>query len=298
MKRRALLLGAVTAAMFAGSAFAAADTHGILGFRWGKNAFDFETLPSQPAPPQNLSRHKDGSADHAHMVGDYHNPILRPYAAAILKKKGDVVIAGGYNQNTQDQCRAMGPPFTLAMGTAVQMMPSVNGDIVIVYDQNANIRHVRMNAAHPAKPVRTAKGDSIGHWEGDVLVVDTVGLKNDAFTAVDRLGTPMSEEMHVIERYHLIDGALAKSQTDAYEKSEGVIGGGTRNAGYDPDTSLKGLQLDLTLEDPKIFTAPLTVRVTYRRLANEWSESVCAENPMEHYKDEWVGRPKATRIDF
>ena len=104
--------------------------------------------------------------------------------------------------------------------------------------------------------------------------------------------------MHVVERYRLIDGASAKAQIDRYETSEGTVGGGNRIAGYHPDASLKGLQLEVTLEDPKVFTAPLTARVTYRRLISNWQESVCADNPIEHYKDEWIGLPRADRLDF
>jgi hypothetical protein len=58
------------------------------------------------------------------------------------------------------------------------------------------------------------------------------------------------------------------------------------------------LQLEVTMEDPKVFTAPLTARVTYRRLITQWQEDVCADNPMEHYKDEWIGLPKAEHPDF
>jgi hypothetical protein len=52
------------------------------------------------------------------------------------------------------------------------------------------------------------------HWDGGVLVIDTVGVKTDAFTSVDRFGTPQSEVMHVVERYRLIDSALATAQID------------------------------------------------------------------------------------
>jgi hypothetical protein len=104
--------------------------------------------------------------------------------------------------------------------------------------------------------------------------------------------------MHVVERYRLIDGATAKAQIDKYETSEGTVGGGGRIAGYNPDTSLKGLQLELTMEDAKVFTTPLTARVTYRPLVSEWQESVCADNPTEHYPGEWIGLPRAERPDF
>jgi hypothetical protein len=139
-------------------------------------------------------------------------------------------------------------------------------------------------------------GDSIGHWEGDTLVIDTVGVKGDAFTMIDRFGVPLTEAMHIVERYRQIDGARAKADLAKYEESEGVVGG--RVNGYNPDTKLTGLRLEVTMEDPKIFTAPLTGVVTYRRLTFGWREDVCADNPVEHYKGEWVGLPTANYPDF
>jgi hypothetical protein len=141
-------------------------------------------------------------------------------------------------------------------------------------------------------------GDSIGRWDGDTLVIDTVGVKTDEFLSVDRFGTPVSEAMHIVERHRLIDGATAKAQIDVYEKREGTVGGGGRDAGYHPDTNLRGLQAEVTMTDPKVFTQPLTARVTYRRLASGRTEAVCADNPVEHYKDEWIGLPRSNRPDF
>jgi hypothetical protein len=50
----------------------------------------------------------------------------------------------------------------------------------------------------------------------------------------------------------LIEGALAKAAVDTYEKREGTVGGGGRVMGYNFDTSLEGLKLDVTIEDPKV----------------------------------------------
>ena len=298
MKRQALFFSIVAAAMLTLPAFAADGASGMTGVRWGKNAFNFEPMPSGPQPLRNLRRRPDGTGNAGQLVGDYYNPILTPQAAAVVKQKGELAIAGQGFPNAQDQCRPIAPPFTFAMQLAFEILPVTDGNITILYDQNMNVRHIRMNGTHPANLAPSPMGDSVGHWEGDVLVIDTVGIKSDAFTSVDRFGTPQSQAMHVVERYRLIDGALAKAQIDKYETSEGTVGGGARVAGYHPDTSLKGLQLEVTMEDPKVFTAPLTVRVTYRRLISEWQESVCADNPVEHYKDEWIGLPKADHSDF
>jgi hypothetical protein len=298
MNRQALFFGIATAAIVAVPTFAADGSPDMFGHRYGKNAFNFEGMPSGPQPLRNLSRLPNGKANAGRLVGDYNNPVLTAEAAAVVKQKGELAAAGRGFPNSQDQCRPIAPPFTFAMQLGLLMLPAKNGDIEILYDQNANTRHIRMNASHPAKIVPSTMGDSVGHWEGDTLVVDTVGVKVDRFTSVDRFGTPQSEQMHTVERYRLIDGATAKAQIDKYETSEGTVGGGGRIAYYDPNPALKGLELQVTMEDPKTFKQPLTARVTYRRVTSDWSESVCADNPQEHYKDEWIGLPRSARADF
>ncbi len=298
MKRQALLLSAFSAAILTLPAFADDGASGILGFRWGKNVFNFEGMPSGPQPLRNLSRQPNGKANNGRLVGDYHNPILTPEAAATVKQKGELAIAGKGFPNAQDRCRVTGPPFANAMQLTFALLPAAGGNITILYDGNMNSRRIRMNGTHPAKPPPSPTGDSVGHWEGDTLVIDTIGVKTEDITSVDRFGTPQSEAMHIIERYRLIDGAVAKAQMDKFETSEGTVGGGDRVAGYDPDTSLRGLQLEITMEDPKVFVTPLTARVTYRRVISQWQETVCAENPVEHYPGEWAGLPRADRPDF
>ena len=293
MKRRALFFGIVTAANLALPAFAAND--GITGIQWGRNSKDFDAMPSGPQPLKNLNRDDRGVADDHELVGDYRNPILTPYAAAIVKEKGELAIKGGY-PTPKEQCRPLAPPFSAAIQFDFQILQKKNGDLAIVYHADNQVRHIRMNGAHPAKLAPTPMGDSIGHWEGDMLVVDTVGVKGDAFTMVDRFGVPLTEAMHIVERYRQIDGARAKADLAKYEESEGVVGG--RVNGYNPDTKLTGLRLEVTMEDPKVFTAPLTGVVTYRRLTFGWREDVCADNPVEHYKDEWIGLPTSNHPDF
>jgi hypothetical protein len=134
MKRQALFVSVFAAATLALPAFAAAGAEGVIGFRWGKNAFNFEPMPSGPQPFRNLSRRPDGTANAGQLVGDYHNPILTPEAAAVVKQKGELAIAGKGFPNAQDQCRPMAPPFTLAMQLGFVMLQK-DGDITIVYDQ-------------------------------------------------------------------------------------------------------------------------------------------------------------------
>jgi hypothetical protein len=158
---------------------------------------------------------------------------------------------------------------------------------------------VRLNSQHPVKVVPSSMGDSVGHYEGDTLVIDTIGIETGPYTMVDRWGTPHSDALHVIERYRLIDGAMAKEAQDKYEKYDGRVGGAAGAMAIDPDTNLKGLQLEVTVEDPNVFTTPWTAHVTYRRLKTDWQEQICAEgNVSEFYAGMNVGLPKAGKPDF
>jgi hypothetical protein len=292
MKRQALFVTVVAAAFLALPAFA--DENGITGIQWGRNSKDFDAMPAGPKPLKNTNRDEHGVADDHHLVGDYKNPILTPYAAAVVKRKGEMAMAGGF-PNSRDQCRPVAPPFTFAMQFDFYILQKKDGDLTIVYHDNNEFRSIRMNAAHPTKVAPSPLGDSVGHWEGDTLVVDTVGVRTDEFTSIDRFGTPQSDEMHIVERYRLIDIAQARADVARYEKSEGTIGG--RVDGYDPRAA-KGLRLEVTMEDPKVFKAPLTGVVNYLPLRSGWREYICADNPVEHYKDEWIGLPVADKPDF
>src|SRR5262249_7586999 len=155
--------GAFMTAMLTLPASAADD--GIMGIRWGKNAFNFEGMPSGPQPLRNLSRLPNGKANNGRLVGDYHDPILTPEAAAIVKQKGELAIAGKGFPNSQDQCRPIAPPFTFAMQLGLAMLPAAGGNIAIIYDQNMNVRHIRINDQHPANLTPSTMGDSVGHWD-------------------------------------------------------------------------------------------------------------------------------------
>jgi hypothetical protein len=168
--------------------------------------------------------------------------------------------------------------------------------ITFLYNQDDQVRRIRMNAKHPAKPTPSAMGDSIGHFEGDTLVVDTVGIKVAPYTVADRFGTPQSEAMHVVERYRLIDAKEAKTAAELHEKIDGRLGAGRTS---DPKPGDKGLQLQLRIEDHAYFTTPWFAQVTYQRSPQEWQEQVCAENFHEYYGEQQdTAIPQAEKPDF
>ena len=279
------------------SAAGAAATIPDFSGRYGRNAFNFEPLPNGPQPVVNLSRMPNGASNIGQLVGDFRNPILKPETAEIIRQKGQISLSGHAYPDASNQCRPYNPPFTLAMQLGMEMLQKKDG-ITILYDQDDQVRRIRLNSSHPQKLVPSPMGDSIGHYEGDTLVVDTVGIKPGPYAMVDRYGSPVTAALHVVERYRLIDGTAAREAQERYEKFDGRLNAAPRP--LDPDISKKGLQIFVTVEDPNVFTTAWSGTVTYRPMAPSmtWLEQVCAENPNEYYKDRWIGLPKADRPDF
>ena len=109
MKRQVKFLTIFAAGILAVPAFAADGVSGITGVRWGKNTFYFEPTPSGPQPLRNLIRRPNGTGNVNQLVGDYRNPILKSEAAAVVKQKGELAIAGKGFVNAQEQCRPIQP---------------------------------------------------------------------------------------------------------------------------------------------------------------------------------------------
>jgi hypothetical protein len=263
---------------------------------WGRNAFDFEPAPSGPRPITNLMRLPDGTQNNNALVGDYRNPILKREAAEALRERGAMSLTGKPFPDPSNQCAPWPPVFAFAMQLGVQIMRRQD-DITLLYNQDDQVRHVRLNGTHPRRIDPSWKGDSVAHYEGDTLVIDTVGVKPGPLGMVDRFGTPGSDALHVIERYRLIDGRVARESAERHQKENGAAGLGGAVA-VDRDDSGPGLQLQFTVEDPKMFTTPWSAVVTYRRQTGPWQEQICAENPNEYYAGRKTAIPTAARADF
>lgn len=263
---------------------------------WGRNSFDYEAMAQGPGPVTNIQRLANGLGDPNQLVGDHQNPILKPEAQEIVRQRGEISRKGEDYPDPSNHCGPYSPPFTFAMQLGLQMLQAKD-EITILYNQDDQIRRIRMNGTHPANVIPSAMGDSIGHYEGDTLVVDTIGIKLLPTTMADRYGTPQSEGMHIVERYRLIDGEQAKAAQERHEKKEGRVGGAPGAMPADPNSS-KGLQLQFTLEDPKVFTSPLSAQVHYRQTRVPWQEQVCAENFFEYYSGKNTAVPSSKTSDF
>jgi hypothetical protein len=216
----------------------------------------------------------------AQLVGDYTNPILKPQAAEVVKKHGEMELSGAGSPTPTIQCWPEPVPY-IFNGVAMQMLQQPD-KIIFLYPNDHQVRYVRMNQPHPAQVTPSWYGDSVGHYEGDTLVIDTVEVKIGPFAMVDFYGTPYTQALHVVERYRLLDYEAAKEglERDAKENRRPPRGA---DAGSAPDYGYRGkhLQLRFTVEDEGVFTMPWSATITYRRGIEAWREVVCAENTRE-----------------
>jgi len=125
-------------------------------------------------------------------------------------------------------------------------------DIVILYEANGNTRQI-LTDGRPLPnndPTPWWYGYSIGHWDGDILVVETMGFRDDVWLDVE--GSPLTSTGKITERWHRPKFGL--------------------------------MQIDITIEDPKAYTKPFTVRVNHQLMPDtEVMEFVCQEKDAAHY---------------
>ena len=215
-----------------------------------------------------------------------------PFGAVIVKD-GKVMARGRNMGRTLDDptahCFVPGVPRAIYTPSPLQILQTP--EYVVLLFERMSWRIIPLNrTTHIPDNIRLWQGDSIGHFEGDALVVDTVGIKVGPFAAVDWYGTPHTEALHVVERYRLIDYEAAK---------EGWARDAKENWRAQPAPNYRGkyLQLQFTVDDAGAFTTPWTATMTYGRSRGDWAEAVCAENIM-WYSGQEAAVPRANKPDF
>src|SRR6516165_1265466 len=240
------------------------------GFPW------FEPPASGPGPITNLTRwagqgradvggslalppSKVGISDYDQLVGDYNSPILQPWAAAVVKRHGEMSLAGITYPNPSNQCQPSPMPFIYKLQT-MQMIQQPDRVTLLYGGYNNEVRRVRLNEPHrsPLKP--SWYGDSVGHYEGDTLVIDTVGIKTDRkYAMLDLFGTPYTDKLHIVERYRLRSYDEVKDAIERNKNENWWFQGDAWTRHRDE----KFLQAHVTVEDEGVFTTPSTATLTY-----------------------------------
>lgn len=233
---------------------------------WNHNVrgIDFENAPDGgPGPVQNTL---EINGRNPVWVGDHNNPILQDWTAAIVREKGEAALAGRGPPTAQMLCMPSGVPNDHSLMGPIHFVQSED-IVLIVHQRDHQIRRVYMNQKHSEHILPSWYGESVGHYEGDTLVVDTIGLNEK--TVTDRNGTPHTENIHVVERYRVIDDGA-------------------------------GMEVQFHVSDTGAFTMPWSAQVRYRNIPAQdvLLEVICAENNFDVVTKEMFPIPEDHTPDF
>ncbi len=237
---------------------------------WMAMGTDFKQGPGGPPMVTNDPAHPHifgQDVQETFKFADLNNPNLTEFAKESLKKTNDRVLQGKTVFAREARCWPTGVPTYLLnlSGNPVYFIQTPK-EVVMIWQMDHQVRHVYLNVPHAQNPQPSWYGESVGHYEGDTLVVDTI--RQNTMTFVDNYRTPHSERLHVVERFHLINDG-------------------------------KNLQADVTLEDSATFKEPLQVFQTWRRVEQgPMIESSCAEAGGGYFSFEVEPVPTAEMRDF
>ena len=165
---------------------------------------------------------------------------IRPEAAALFGKR-----AHGAVRDPGVDCLPLGIPISSLVSEVHKIVQTPGLIVDLLEVDNAHRQIYADGRKLPADPQPSWLGYSVGRWEKDTLVVDTVGFNDKAW--LDILGHPRSEALHLTERYH------------------------RRDFGH--------LDLEMTFDDPKMYTKPFSIQVTHVLVPDsDILEYFCAEN--------------------
>jgi len=202
-------------------------------------------------------------------IADVSNPILKPWAAQQMKQRNEEILKGKRGFVAQSRCWPGGVPGQMLFPAEPIFFIQTPKEVWIIWQRDQHVRRIYLDRPHSKNPKPTWFGESVGHYEGDTLVVDTIGFIEHPRSYVDNYRTPHTKDLHVVERWRLADG-------------------GNR------------LEMDVTVDDPGTFNAPWSGRLRWQKVnRGPMIESICAENNNANYfhLDEWP-IPEAKKADF
>jgi hypothetical protein len=276
-RRRLLAIGALTALIWTASdpRLAAEQGASIPDFSSNEAAWvfglgDYIAIPGEPSPTRNDPAHpyvsnnefRAHGAQPTFRVADLSNPNIKPWAKEIMKRENDKALSGGMPYSARASCMPSGvPAFMMAAVEPIHFMQTPK-QVTMIFSGDAQVRRVYLDVPHSANLKPSWYGESVGHYEGDTLVVDTIGLNDKTF--IDNYRTPHTAKLHVVERYKLIEDG-------------------------------KALQVTFRVEDPDTFYQPWLAIGKLRRVQMPMHEEACAENNQNLF-DYHI--PVANKSDF
>ena len=193
---------------------------------------------------------------------------LMPWAVEALKKQNALVLANRNGETRQARCWETGVPDFHEDPHSLYFIQTPKE---VVMFNAGRVRHVFMNVPHSADPEPSWYGESIGHYDGDTLVVDTIGLNDKTF--VDGFRTPHTTKLHVVERFRVANGG-------------------------------KALEVSFTADDPGTFHQPWGARRPRYRSRNlttasgRMEEDTCPAGNEDRFNQGFDPVPTAEILDF
>jgi hypothetical protein len=221
--------------------------------------------PAHPYVPNDGGRNTGRQP--TYRVADLTNPILQPWTKEPMKKANDEVLAGKVPFMARERCWPPGVPgFDIFRRVAAVYLLQTPKEVVMIWPSDQQVRHVYLNVPHSRSVKPSWYGESVGHYEGDELVVDTIGMNDKTF--IDNYRTPHTERLHVVERFKLIEGG-------------------------------KTLQISIEVDDPGAFTMPWrAVQRFMRYKEGPMVPSACSENNFDFFTYKVEPIPTAGKPDF
>jgi hypothetical protein len=213
----------------------------------------------------------------AFRVADLSNPILQPWTRDELRKANERALSGRAAYTPKERCWPIGVPGFVLYPVFPTYFVQTPKEVVMIWAEDHQVRRIYLNQPHSASVTPSWFGESVGRYEGDTLVVDTIGLNTRTY--VDNYRTPHTDKLHVVERFRMIDGG-------------------------------RTLEVNVHVEDPGAFTTPWDAIQRYRRIDANHTESdprvprgpleemVCAENNGDILNEGVEPIPQADRPDF
>src|SRR5579862_3241723 len=198
-----------------------------------------------PGPPGPTPRLPDGKPDltgiwNGQRTVSQDGPYLQPWAQKLLDQRA----VSNYADDFEARCLPGGPPRAAPYHTALVSTPKL---VLMLFEGNTHMyRQFFVDGTdHPKDLKPTWYGDSRAHWEGDTLVVDTVGFNDKSW--IDMPGHPHTTQMHLTERFHRRDYG--------------------------------NLEIHIVIDDPEAYSKPwVQDRVATLETLMEMTEYVCNEN--------------------
>jgi hypothetical protein len=176
------------------------------------------------------------------------NTPLSSAGQDFVSRNATAMQAGKIMQTAWVSCRP-GAISTMTMPREKIVVLESAAEVTILFEMPRMVRRIRMNASHPQALEPGYVGDSVGHWEGNTLVVDTRGF--NGFAELDARGQPTSPRLHTVER-------------------------------FTPSADGSSIDIETTIEDPEYYTQPFTVQRSWKKSpARHPFEYDCMENPRQ-----------------